>query len=479
MSRVEARTRTGFHVADEVQTYLDIVGAIVVALDRDGRIVMINESGCRILGVRSEDVRGKDWFEMFIPEADRPRVRWVFGELIEGRLGLTEYVENEVVTAAGERRMVAWHNAIRQDEAGEIIGTIGSGTDVTEQRRAERLLRESELRFRNLFERSPDGIFVCGLRGSIIDANSAACAMARHDRTDIVGLNIVTLFAGNDLERATAILNALVYGQLNVVQTTFANPGFDDMHVEIRSARMHFNGKPAATLHVRDISYRRTLESQVLHISEEERKRIGRDLHDEVGSLLTGAAMALQGLAGRARSGEPVAADQLEEIATIVEEGAGNAQAIAHGLNPVALEECGLQFALKELAKTSGHLAPINFSVDVDSVPYDVDPPVATQLYRIAQEAVANAIKHSQGTEIQIELIASNGTLRLAVADDGVGIRSSNVESAGAGLPTMDYRANLIGARLAIDNEEDGGTRVACVVPEPVALPRRVTTGRT
>jgi len=132
---------------DRAQSYLDIAEVMLLALDDQGRIVLINRRGQRLLGYTEQQLVGRDWFETCIPPEQRDEIASVFGEIMAGRLESTEYYENEVITRAGERRVVAWHNALTRNAEGAITGVLSSGEDITERRAAEeaRALAEVEL----------------------------------------------------------------------------------------------------------------------------------------------------------------------------------------------------------------------------------------------------------------------------------------------------------------------------------------------
>ncbi|MEW6363859.1 MAG: PAS domain S-box protein [Acidobacteriota bacterium] len=145
------------------QQYLDVAGVMIVALDADANVVSVNRKACEILGCAEKDVLAKNWFEHFIPDRVRDRVRSVFARIMAGQLELDEYVENDVVTRGGEERLIAWHNAIVRDDSGAIIGTLSSGDDITENRRAAEALKESEEKFKFLAERMADVVWTADL----------------------------------------------------------------------------------------------------------------------------------------------------------------------------------------------------------------------------------------------------------------------------------------------------------------------------
>lgn len=127
---------------DRAQTYLDITGVIIVVIARDQTVTLINRYGCEILGYEEHDIVGKNWFDTFVPEQDRETVRAGFEKLVSGELKGVERFENPVLSRSAEERIIAWHNTLLRDKNGEIVGSLSSGQDVTERRRAERALQD-------------------------------------------------------------------------------------------------------------------------------------------------------------------------------------------------------------------------------------------------------------------------------------------------------------------------------------------------
>lgn len=129
---------------DMAQQYLDIAGVMLVALGTDGTVTLINKKGCQILGCEEEEIIGKNWFDNFIPKAMRMEIQDVFDELMQGTSSVRQYNENLVLTKKGTERMVAWHNTLLTNDKGDIIGTLSSGEDITENRRLEEQLFQSQ-----------------------------------------------------------------------------------------------------------------------------------------------------------------------------------------------------------------------------------------------------------------------------------------------------------------------------------------------
>ena len=144
---------------DKAQQYLDVAGVMFVAIDSKGRVTLVNQRGCELLGAKESEIVGRDWFRSFVPKHMRKSVRAVFDQLMSGEIAPVEHYENPVVCSDGTERLMAWHNTLLRDEGGTIIGTLSSGEDITERRRAADALRDSEERYRGLIETLDEGIW--------------------------------------------------------------------------------------------------------------------------------------------------------------------------------------------------------------------------------------------------------------------------------------------------------------------------------
>lgn len=150
-------------IAPVLHEILDLIDVILVATDRDGRVTMINRSGCDRLGFAEDEILGRIWCDEVVPPEDRARVRQALAQLASGTAGAFEYVQNEVVTRDGERLLISWHNAVLKDSDGSITGTLSSGEDITDRRRATKQLRETEdqaTRLGRILEDSVNEIYV-------------------------------------------------------------------------------------------------------------------------------------------------------------------------------------------------------------------------------------------------------------------------------------------------------------------------------
>lgn len=220
-------------------------------------------------------------------------------------------------------------------------------------------------------------------------------------------------------------------------------------------------GPPIVT---REVARRERLEREVLEVCEREPRRIGQDLHDGVCQHLTGVALLArslhQALAGRADAATPMA----DRIARLIGEGIDQVRRVSHGLHPVADEPAGLMLALEELAAGLRETGAIEGVFDCPVAVSLDDQGAATHLYRIAQEAVQNAVRHARATTVAIHLASDAAALTMRVSDDGSGIPAGTFHG-GLGMEIMNHRARAIGATLTIEPGAAGGTVVTCRFP--------------
>jgi signal transduction histidine kinase len=209
----------------------------------------------------------------------------------------------------------------------------------------------------------------------------------------------------------------------------------------------------------------RQLEQEIVRVSEREQQRIGRDLHDGLCQYLAAVSLSVRSLADDLTAAEAPHAEEAREIEGLLREAVNQSRSLARGIFPVRLDGSGLALALDEMAATTRHLTSINVRFEENGNTQIPDSHAGIQLYRIAQEALSNAMNHSEGSRIVISLHREDGELRLVVSDNGKGFSNSSTSSAGLGLGTMKYRAHAIGARLDISPGPERGTRVVCRVP--------------
>lgn len=211
-----------------------------------------------------------------------------------------------------------------------------------------------------------------------------------------------------------------------------------------------------------DITERQNLQKAVIEIEDRERRRIGHDLHDGLGQLLTGLAFKIRGLGRKLEKGNFEGAAEAADLSVLIDEAKEQASYLSRGLSPIEMDEEGLMNALKALSLNSTKIfnTPCTFTCEE---PVTIHNETAlTQLYRIAQEAVTNAVKYAESSHIEIILEKDHDRIIMTIKDNGIGIQEHAARKGGMGLKIMNYRAGLINASLDIRRYTAGGTIITC-----------------
>jgi signal transduction histidine kinase len=217
------------------------------------------------------------------------------------------------------------------------------------------------------------------------------------------------------------------------------------------------------------LEHARRLEQQIIEVSEYEQQRIGRDLHDGLCQYLAGVGCAATSLKiDLERRRLPKLATTAAEIEKLLEESVKQARTLAHGLVPVQLDDAGLPGALQELVALTRRLFGVECTFEFAGQDRSGDVGKATHLYRIAQEAINNAIKHGKARHIEVRLSANCSAISLSVADDGSGLSKAGEAPHGVGISIMRYRATVLGGELEIEDRPNGGTVISCIVPAEI-----------
>ncbi len=341
-------------------------------------------------------------------------------------------------------------------------------SSAVERIRAEQALRESEARARAIVDTTVDGIITIDDQGIIESFNLAAEQIFGYTPADVIGQNVKMLMpAPYRDEHDNYVQSYVETGHRKIIgigrEVVGRRKDGSVFPLELAVSEVRLGDRRIFTGMVRDITERRRLEQEILRISEQERRRIGQDLHDGLGQMLTGIGLITQNLA-RTLNHQPVAGE-LAEITELIREADRQARGLARGLIPVDLEATGLRTALERLAVNAERLFGVRCTFEEVGSVLIHDNSVATHLFRIAQEAVSNAVKHGRARHVRISLASGRGQLRLRLQDDGVGFPATlDEDRQGMGVRIMHYRARVIGATLEISNGLDGGATITCTL---------------
>jgi PAS domain S-box-containing protein len=444
------------------QELLQIVAAgtgdWLILVDTDRRVQFINRG---IRNYSRENIIGQRLDEIAVPE-DRPSILAALSQVLK----TGEPVDLQLASSGEDGRM--FDSRVRAVSSPDgITGAVINITEITDRQAAQRL-RETQAR---MFELLHEGVVVIDTKNMIRMANPAFERMFGFQPGSAVDTSIDDLIAqppGMPRDRLDQHLLGSISDPPNLSPVEFKcrrrdGSTFDAAYV---ATLTHVDGETHRLAVITDVTERRGLEREILEIAGREQLRIGSDLHDGLGQDLTGVALMLRSVVAQLRKEDSSTRADVEDIISLVNGAIESTRAMARGLAPVGADRGGLIAGLQSMAvrgmERYGVRAHFNTSL---KEPLTLEDGAATHLYRIAQEAFTNAIRHGRVTQVTIELATTEGTLTLSVKDNGRGFDERNASNNGMGMKLMRYRAQMLGGDVTIANNPGGGVVVRCTCP--------------
>jgi diguanylate cyclase (GGDEF)-like protein/PAS domain S-box-containing protein len=318
-----------------------------------------------------------------------------------------------------------------------------------------------EARYRQLADTSPDAVLV-HFDGCIVYANRAAAELLQlQDAQAMIGRRLDE-FVNPECQRD------LLAHRAGVLAASLRRADGASAYVEILASPTSMDRQLSTLLVCRDVTERVTLEQELLDVATRERAHLAHDLHDGLGQQLTGIALFLRGLAKQVVRELPAHAQDFERIDQLVSKSIEDMRGLAGGMLPIAVERAGLAGALTALSTQAKELYGLQVALEIDPLLHTpIELHVASELYRIVQEATCNVARHARATLLKISVQFADSKLNLIIADDGIGLAESPPASdraTGLGLRIMRYRAERLGGTFQIDRRSPQGTaiRVSC-----------------
>jgi PAS domain S-box-containing protein len=469
-----------------LRLFIEYAPAALAIFDREMRYIAASQRWKTDYQLTDPQLVGRSHYDLFpeMPEEwkDAHR-RGLSGEVVRAD-------EDRLVRSNGQIQLLRWEIRPWRLADGSVGGIVIFTEDITEQVTAKRTLKERKERLRAILDTVADAIITIDHQGLITSINPSAEKMFGYSRDELVGQNVSTLMPTPYRDEHDGYLARYrETGEPRIIGVGRELTGLrkDGSLFPIELAVSMVDHLNLYTGVIRDISERKELQKHVLEIASDEQRRIGQELHDGIQQELTGLSLFAGVLSdGLKNAVKKKSVDELEFVLKQVElaklqhasqrltEGlkatTKHVQEISHGIMPVQLDSEGLQDALQSLAiSMNSEQVQCRFEC-ANPTAIVVSNTAASHLYRIAQEAVTNSLRHGRSTKIQISLSATRATLQLEVSDNGIGFDpaiqgAAKGLSAGMGRRIMEYRASMIGGVVRFERRKEGGMHMACSVP--------------
>ncbi len=443
----------------------ELIPDAVYAKDAQGRYTLVNTACAGVLGMPAEEAIGKDDTELFAAD-DAWEMMQIDRQIAAD--GITITLEQTLSCPKPMRMLVSTKGPFR-DDRGRIVGVLGISRDITD--------------LHAVIEGVSDAIYVKYVDGRNLMINSHGARGLGRTVAEVIGRDASVLFAPETAECIRAIDRRVMESEESTtLEELVTAAGVTRTLLTTKAPYRNANGEVIGVLGIsRDISERKKAEEalrstaerlqvlsrRVVEVQEQERRHIARELHDEIGQVLSAVGVNLQGLKATASA---AASPRIEESIQIVDQAVEQVRNLSLELRPYMLDDLGLAASLRWLVDRQAQRSALvaHFAVESSSAP--LPPSLATACFRIAQGALTNVVRHAHARNVWVELQQGEEQVRLLVRDDGVGfdLEAARLRARGGvafGLLAIQERVALLGGRATVESQPGHGASVCVWFP--------------
>jgi PAS domain S-box-containing protein len=432
----------------------------VIVLDEQDRIVDLNPAAQRLLVRTTSKAVGRPFIQVFA----------AWPELVETYRDVTDAYAEIVLDEGETKRYYDLRISPLYRRAGDlaVAGRLIILNDVTGHKQAEKMLRESEERFRNVFAEAPIGMAVIGLDGTLLQVNKTFCEMLGYGEQELAARALSDITHPDDVGKDGLLAAQMFKGAITSyrVEKRYLRKNRETLWADLTATILR-NQEGHAIYGL--VMIENIIERKRAKLLEEERHHVAYELHDGLAQVAASAHQHLQAFASHYRPHSPQARKELDQVLELAQRSVREARRLIAGLRPTALDDFGLATALRlqvEAQRTEGWRITYHETLGTVRLP----PTIETTLFGVAQEALTNARKHAGTTRARLALERHGSTIRLEVQDWGCGFEPLAVLQEASlgehiGLREMQERVELVGGHLMISSRPGDGTLVVAEVP--------------
>jgi PAS domain S-box-containing protein len=393
------------------------------------------------------------------------------------RNGTPYKLDLEILRPDGTRRWISDRGEALSDASGRITALRGTAQDITERKQAEEALRESEERFRTMFRNAGVGMVIVSPAGRFLAANNAFCDYLGYTEEELLQKTVQSITLTEDWpELLRKLTETLEHGTtLQRIEKRCLHKSGRVLTTE--SSASWIRGTSDEPLYLigtaLDVTERRHAEealagvsSRLIEAHEEERTWIARELHDDISQQIAMLAVDLEDLKRKLPPSAGMVSQGLADVGHQVSSLGSDVQALSHRLHSSKLEYLGIAAAAAGFCKELSEKQGVEINFHSEGLPKNLSQDISLCLFRVLQEALQNAVKHSGSQHLEVSLLVALNAIQLIVRDSGIGFDFNEaMKGRGVGLSSMRERLKLVGGKFSIESQLQQGTTIHARVP--------------
>jgi len=472
--RLEAELRES---RERLQAVLDNSTAVIYAKDLQGRYLLINRRYEKLFEISREAIVGRTDYDIF-PAEVASRFRLNDEEVV--RAGTPVEFEESVPQQDGMHSYISLKFPLR-DSSGAVYAVCGISTDITERKRAEEALQESEAQYRTLVETAHDVIWAVDTEGRLTFVNQECQKLLGYARDEVIGRPFTDFVAAGEIGRNRAIFeSALAGSDYRDFETIVVGRSGRRIAINVNgTALRNASGEVVGVMGTaQDVTERKRIEAMkrrfsrcLLQTLENERRRVARELHDNIGQTLATLGLQINTLLQEAEDLPQAVRMKLREVERRVRDATEGVARLARENLPAELSDLGAASAIKSFACQFADRHGLDLLLEVGPLEGLLEEDQELHLYRIVQEALNNVGKHAEASQVRVAIARVGDRIVGVIEDDGRGFEPERL-GRGLGFTTMNERAAMLGGTLQVHSRPGGGTSIE------VAIPLRSNKGR-
>ena len=449
--------------------------------DSDGKIIAVNPAFCMLFDKPETELVNQPFYILYHPNIQAEIIKDYKDDI--SRNNVKTQLERKAVLWNGRKVWFEFTNSIIKSISNDNL-VLSLVRDISDKKENELQLEKSERQYRSLFNNTSDAMFVCYLNygktlGSFVEANEKACQILSCSINELLLLNPLQVFFEIREDEILKFIDRLNADKSIIFNAFLTNKSSDRIPVEINSRLFDYNERPAILFISRDIAERRDFEeklkqrtnqlrnlaSKLQSVREEERKMISREIHDELGQMLTVLKIQISLLSNKITNND-IIKSKFNSVEKLIDNSIESVQKLASKLRPGLLDELGLIPAIEWQTQDFMEKTGIDCECSLPKEEINLEPEKSTALFRIFQESIFNTARHANASKIFINLEEVNNHLVLEIIDNGKGITQNQLnDPKSLGLLGMKERALILGGSVEIKSSMNNGTTVKAVIP--------------